>query len=219
MKRSIFIVVLMSFSLGSISQEVGSWWMYFGNFRFNDQFSIWTEAQYRSYDHGENIEQMMLRSALNYHISKKSIATFGYGYIGNYLPGTDINNPTIEEDRIYQQFVQKHSIPLVLIEHRFRLEQRWPENTYRNRIRYRIFLTIPLNKKDIEAKTWFLGLYDELFLNTVEKYYDRNRFYFALGRQFNEYLNLQVGMLNQDTQFADKWYFQLAMSWNVDFRK
>ena len=80
-------------------------------------------------------------------------------------------------------------------------------------------LFIPLNNKEVVEKTWFVGIYDEIFLNTVEEYYDRNRFYAALGYQFNRMTNMQVGMLNQDTQNGDKWYFQLALFWNPDLRK
>ena len=216
----IFLSFLTIFSLkSSNAQEVGSWWMYFGSNRLHDNWSLWTEAQYRSHDHGENVEQLLLRTAIQWHATKRSFFALGYGYIGNYIPETDIQNPTIEEGRIFQQYILKHNWSRTIFEHRFRLEQRWIQGEYANRFRYRLFLIIPLGKKKLEEDTWFIGLYDEIFLNTVEKYYDRNRLYGAIGYQFNSTTNLQVGMLNQDSELINKWYFQLALIWNPDFRK
>lgn len=201
------------------AQEVGSWWMYYGLNRIHNNWSIWTEAQYRSHDHGQNIEQLLLRTALNYHLSKNSLFALGYGYVATYELETDIKSPTTEEGRIFEQYIHKHIIPHIQFEHRLRLEQRWLQGIYLNRIRYRLFLSVPINKKYMELDTWFIGIYDEIFLNTIEEYFDRNRLYLALGYQIDEYINIQSGMMNQFTKNGDKWYFQLALTWNTDFRK
>jgi len=203
----------------ALAQDIGSWWMYYGLNRVNDNWSVWTEAQYRSHDNGANIEQLLLRTAINYHISKNSMLGLGYGYISSYEFETDFKNPTSEEGRIFEQYIHKHMLPHFLFEHRFRVEQRLLQGNYKNRLRYRLFLTVPLTKKYMEEKTFFLGIYNEIFLNTVDPIFDRNRFYAALGYQFDELVNLQLGMMNQKTQYLDKWYFQLALTWNTDFRQ
>ncbi len=226
MKKITLILILSSVLLPNKmkSQEVGSWWMYFSGMKLTDKWTLWNEAQYRSHDHGENIEQLLLRVAPMYNVSKSSSFALGYAYIADYSFETDINNPDAEEGRIFEQYMLKHKIPNLLFEHRFRVEQRWKNGVYLNRVRYRLFLTIPIGKKDMEPDTWFAAVYDEVFLHTVpmgekESYLDRNRLYFAGGYQFNKSTNLQMGMLNQLTPDFDKWYFQLALSWNPDFRK
>ena len=204
------------------SQEVGSWWMYFSAIKFHEKWSFWNEAQYRSHDHGENIEQLLLRVAPMYHLSQSSTIAFGYAYIADYSFETDINEPNAEEGRIFEQYILKHKIPRLGFEHRFRLEQRWKNGHYLNRFRYRLFLTIPIGKKEMEPDTWFAAVYDEVFLHTVpmgekDTYLDRNRLYIAGGYQFNQATNVQMGMMNQLTPYRDKWYFQLALNWNPNF--
>ena len=193
--------------------------MAFGNFRIHDRWSIWTETQFRSHDIGIGLEQFLLRSAVNYHFSKNVIASAGCAHVGNYLPGTEIGHPRTEENRIYQQFMYRHLLPRVFVQHRLRTEQRWVESRYRTRYRYRLHLTVPLNSKNLEEKTLFAGLYDEVFLNGQSHHFDRNRFYFALGYQFNEYTNMQAGVMNQLQMHRGKWYLQLSVAWSPDLRK
>jgi hypothetical protein len=42
-------------------------------------------------------------------------------------------------------------------------------------------LFIPLNKSKIKEKAWFLGFYDEAFVNAERTFFDRNRLHRALG--------------------------------------
>lgn len=193
--------------------------MYFGFNRIHDNWSLYTEAQYRSHDMGQEIEQLLLRTAMNYHISKNSSLAAGYGFIGSYDLETDIESPTTEEHRIFEQFIHKHFAPRIGFEHRVRVEQRFIGDTYKNRFRYRLFLTIPLGKKYMEPKTYFIGIYDELFINGEGKGFDRNRLYGAFGYQFNTSTNVQLGVLNQKLSNTNKWYLQVALLWNPDLRK
>ena len=66
---------------------------------------------------------------------------------------------------------------------------------YKNRLRYRLMLFVPLNKPVIEKGTLFLGFYDEIFINIKESFFDRNRLYGALGYQINKDISIQTGIL------------------------
>ncbi len=79
-------------------------------------------------------------------------------------------------------------------------------------------LFIPLNEPKIEKGTLFLGLYDEIFINTKEPYFDRNRLYGALGYQVNKSTSIQVGMMHQQLTNYGKWYLQFALIFNPDLR-
>ena len=111
----------------------------------------------------------------------------------------------------------------IYFEHRYRFEQRWIETnnkiSYKNRIRYLLRLTVPLNKKEISKNTLFVSFYNEVFLNLTENPFDRNRIFAAIGFQFNSSSNVQIGYMVQTIGARSKQYIQLGINYNPDFRK
>jgi hypothetical protein len=65
------------------------------------------------------------------------------------------------------------------------------------RFRYFLSLNIPLNKREITEKTIYLSAYNEIFINTEEEYFDRNRLYGGLGYVVNKNLKLELAYMNQ----------------------
>ncbi len=214
------MILALPASLFAQQEKTGNWLMYFGMNRVSDKFSIHSEVQYRNHTVAPvNIEQMLLRIGLNYHFSDKAFVTAGYGYITSYVFESEQKAPEFIEHRIWQQFILTNNIGRVKFEHRYRIEQRWVENNYLNRFRYRLMLFVPINKTKIEKNTLFIGLYDEIFINGENPFFDRNRLYGALGYQFNKSTSLQIGMLHQQVTDFGKWYLQFALVLNPDFRK
>ena len=209
--------------LSAVAQQggdVGNWIMYFGRNQLSDQFSIHTEVQYRNYTASpDNIEQLLLRPALNFHLSANIILTAGYTYIANHEFESEDSAPETEEHNIWEQLLIKQPLGRVYLEHRYRVEQRWIEMDYRSRLRYRLTFLFPLNTKKIEPGSVFIGMFDEIFVNTEEDFFDRNWFYSAIGYQFTKATSAQVGMLNQRVSSYGKWYLQFALFINPDFRK
>ena len=219
-KNLILLLFLLPVFIFAQEDKTGNWLMYFGTNKVSDKFSIHTEIQYRSHTLAPiNIEQLLLRAGVNYHFSDKAFVTAGYAYIPSYVFESEQKAPETEEHRIWQQFILTNKIGRVKFEHRYRIEQRWVNQDYKNRFRYRLMLFIPINKPKIEEKTLFLGLYDEIFLNTKETFFDRNRLYGAIGYQFNKNTNLQAGMMHQQVNGYGKWYLQFALIFNIDLRK
>jgi len=220
----IFIVALLSNSLLAQQDAFGNWLMYFGTNRISDDFSIHSEVQYRNHTLAPvNIEQLLLRTGLNYHLSKNAIITGGYGYIASHVYESEQKAPESKEHRLFQQLILLNKVGRLKFEHRYRLEQRWVRaneaTDYRNRIRYRLMVFLPINKPVIEPGTLFLGVYDEVFMNTENVFFDRNRLYAALGYQFNKQLQAQLGYLYQRVNDFGKSYLQVAVVFNTDFRK
>jgi len=214
-----YLMLLLPVLVFSQEDKTGNWIMYFGTNKVSDKFSIHTEIQYRNHTLAPiNIEQLLLRMGLNYHFSDKAFVTAGYAYIPSYVYESEQKAPEKEEHRIWEQFVLINNIGRVKFEHRYRIEQRWVDQDYKNRFRYRLMLFIPLNKPKFEAETLFLGFYDEIFINAKDSFFDRNRLYGALGYQLNKFANIQVGMMHQQVHGYGKWYFQLALVFNTDFR-
>ena len=219
-----FLVLVSSLAFSqSPPNTTGKWLMFFNQTRINERWSIHAEAQYRSYEIMPNTEQLLLRGGVNYHINNAAFVSFGYANVANYaydkemMPGLQVS-----ENRLWQQFLMRHSLGRIYFEHRYRLEQRWlngNQNVYLDRIRYMLRATIPINKKKLEAKTVFVSFYDEVFIHFNDKPFDRNRLYGAVGYQFTPLFNIQLGYLAQTVNTTTKSYLQTAVFYNLDFRK
>ena len=79
--------------------------------------------------------------------------------------------------------------------HRYRFEQRFVESDFKMRIRYFLGLNIPISSK--EQNKYYFSAYNELFLNTKSKLYDRNRLYGGFGYQLDKIVRLEMGYMNQ----------------------
>ncbi len=199
--------------------DTGNWLMYFGTNKVSEKFSIHTEAQYRNHTISPtNIEQLLLRTGLNYHFKPNASATFGYAHIGNYEYDSERKSPEVEEHRIWQQFLTTNTIGRVKLEHRYRLEERFVEDDFKMRFRYRLMVVVPLNRPIIEAGTLYLGIYDELFINDKRNFFDRNRLYGGLGYQYENNIHFQVGLLRQEVQTTAKTFLQFGLIFNTDLR-
>ena len=224
------------------SIQNNGWYMYFGNHRLTEKWSLHTEYQWRRSNVIINWQQSLARMGFDYRINENFTLTAGYGFIITYPYGEQPVNATFNEHRTWQQAVTIHSIGKWQINHRYRLEQRWLDqmvllNTggyekagcnYLNRFRYRLLLTHPLRFKNDDSK-WFVAAYDEPFINFGKnvKYniFDQNRFYLALGYKFSESGNIQLGYLNQfiiksngqNTELNHT--LQASITYNMDFRR
>jgi len=226
-KINVIIIFLLFSQVPSFAQSpsgtVGSWLMFFNQTRLHENWSIHSELQYRSFELTPNTDQILLRGGVNYHINRSYSASMGYAHIANFaFDKENINGVQVTENRMWQQFLMKDNLGRVNFEHRFRLEQRWLQETngdkYLNRIRYFLRATIPVNKKTVEKHTVFLTFYNELFIHFSNNPFDRNRLYGAVGYQFLSNLNIQLGYLAQTVNTTTKDYLQAAIFYNVDLR-
>lgn len=183
MTRVFTITALLLTTSLFAQKDVGNWVMYFGMNKVHKDWSIHTEAQWRNHTIKPKLEQLLLRTGVNYHINKKHMVTLGYGYILSQ-PEDFPTQDRVQEHRIFQQYIMKNEVWRFFFEHRYRYEQRFIEQDFKQRLRYRLMFAIPFNKKRIEKGAVFFSLYDEVFINIERNnYFDRNRFYLALGYQ------------------------------------
>jgi hypothetical protein len=210
--------------LNKSNPTLGNWTMFFGQVRLTNKIGIHAEAQFRDYKLFNQPEQILLRTGIVYHINTTSNITLGYASITNFAFNDErFENPTVNENRIWQQLLMKNNIGKIFFEHRYRVEQRWIKsqnsNSYRDRIRYLLRMNIPLNKKTIENNTLYISMYDELFINITSNPFDRNRLFGAVGYQFGNGLNLQLGYMAQTVNISTKHYIQTAVNYTFDLRK
>lgn len=182
--------------------DLGNWLIYFGNKNIDSKFNWHNEVQYRNYNAIGDLEQLLLRTGIGYNLTENNNnVLLGYGYVlsENYISGTD-EKTDVNEHRIYQQFITKQNIHIISLQHRYRFEQRFVEDDFKLRFRYFLGLNIPVNNKTLDDKTLYLSAYNEIFLNTKNNVFDRNRLYGGVGYKINQQLRLELGYMNQFLQ-------------------
>ncbi len=198
MIRIICIVIFSSMTLtvSSQSSDLGNWMMYFGNKKINQNINWHSEVQYRNYNAIGDLEQLLLRTGVGYDLTdNNNNILLGYGYIlsQNYIPASD-DKVDVEEHRIFQQFITKQNINnRVMLQHRYRFEQRFIEDDFRLRFRYFLGINIPI----VESKNLYISAYNEIFLNSTGNVFDRNRLYGGMGYKLNDKFRFELGYMNQ----------------------
>lgn len=179
--------------------SLGNWILYFGNMKIKSDWNWHNEVQYRNYNAIGDLEQLLIRTGIGYNLTENNNnLLLGYGYIlsQNYIDGTD-DKVDVNEHRIYQQFITRQKIGIVGVQHRYRFEQRFVESDFKMRFRYFLSLTVPLNKKEMTDQTVYFSAYNEIFLNTSDNIFDRNRLYGGFGYKLSKTVRLELGYMNQ----------------------
>lgn len=205
--------------------QLGGWYMYFVNTSFSEgPWGVQGDIQYRNWNVAGDLEQLLLRGGLTYKPSSANIKfTLGYGNITTGAPGDEIS--TVSESRIYQEATFPTKIgERFYLKHRLRYEQRFVDDQdFRTRYRYNLFVTVPLNSKEITDETIYLSVYNEIFINGQRdigdgrsvQVFDRNRLYTALGYVLNSKIKIQFGVMNQSTNGWKKNQLQLSLHHSI----
>jgi len=228
MKLKLAVLILMLSGSNLFAQvessKTGAWYMYFFNHQFKEsQFGVQGDIQYRNWNLGGDLEQLLLRAGATYSPKNANVKfTLGYGHItsGEFGDG----NVTSVESRIYQEALIPQKLGnRVYLTHRFRYEQRFVENQdFRTRYRYNLFLNIPFNKPALEKDAFYAALYNELFVNGQKdigdgrevELFDRNRTYLGFGYVLKKGMRFQLGWMNQKTDAIGKAQLQLSFHHN-----
>ncbi|MDU8886747.1 DUF2490 domain-containing protein [Yeosuana sp. MJ-SS3] len=203
-----FLLVLPNLNNAQDS-NFGNWLIYLGNKQIDTKWNIHHEVQYRNYNIIGDLEQLLLRTGLGYSFNEnKSNVLLGYGYIlsENYIPNSD-DKSSVNEHRIFQQFISKQSIGNVTLNHRYRFEQRFVESDFKLRFRYFLGLNVPFSKS--ESNKYYFSAYNEIFLNSKSSIFDRNRLYAGIGYKINNNLKLEAGYMNQFFETTNRDQFNI----------
>jgi hypothetical protein len=195
MKKVLSILVFTFFFLNVQGQEngPGNWLIYIGSKQLNSKWNLHHEIQYRNYNTIGDLEQLLIRTGLGSQLGLKSNFLLGYGYINSENFTGNLNDQiTVEEHRIFQQFITKQNIGQVSLQHRYRFEQRFIESDFKTRFRYFLGMNIPFKNSK-----YYLSAYNEVFLNGESNVFDRNRIYGGLGYQLGKGIKLELGYMKQ----------------------
>ena len=202
-----------------------------------------TEYQWRRADGFRHWQQSLLRLGLEYEINPKVSVMGGYAWIKTFPYGTQPILHEFNEHRMFEQVNLKDKAGRLEVQHRNIIEQRFLEQyalnssgnvvqvdpVFRNRIRYRALVMLPLSRKTMGDQTLFLSINNELFVGfgkgIAKNPIEQNRFITALGWRFNAQTNVQVGYLNQfifksnAIDMERNHSLWISMVYNLDFTK
>ncbi|MBO9690578.1 DUF2490 domain-containing protein [Chryseobacterium sp.] len=211
-------------SLGSIltfaqKNDLGAWYMYFGNNKISKKLNWHNEIQYRNFDAVGDLEQLLIRTGIGYDLTENNNnVLLGYGFILSqpYVNGEKKENI---EHRIFQQYITKQKFGRFNLQHRYRLEERFLEDDFRMRFRYMLGVNIPITQKEMLPKTLYASVYNEIFLHFNSPVFDRNRVYGALGYVINKNMRIEAGYMNQIQENRNRGQIQIGFYNNIPFTK
>jgi len=158
----------------------------------------YAEIQPRWREEASEFDQIIIRPAVYYAVSKQSSIWAGYAHVVTDPSGRS----SFDEHRIWQQFLHNFQpIGSVSIQSRTRLEQRFIENSDDTGHKVRQMLRLTMPSKLNPQLTWVA--YDEYFHNLNQTDYgarrgfDQNRAFVGVNWAFKPSLRLEVGYLNQ----------------------
>lgn len=210
----------------------GYWFAYVGDNKITDKVGLHSEVQVRNWLLQRNVETFLFRTGTNLYLNDQMMLTAGYGYFTNNPSGPEIMGAKTAEHRTWQQFLTRHKMSKFLMEHRYRLEQRFihhetnGKQATQHRLRYRFQAMVPVYKLQSEFSHVFLALNNELMVNLRSEpsmIYDRNRFFAGMGVQLGSNMNVQLGYLNQYANVSNRnnglmdHCFNVIWIYNTDF--
>lgn len=195
-------------------------------YKFHPKFFLYGEGQLRGISDYSYPDYYELKGGVGYYLTKDHMPFVGVGRYVNYK-NHDLSK---EEFRIWLQDIINFRKGIVKFENRFRAEQSWfyepkkDKHSKRNRLRYRLNISVPLNNSKIEPGTVFANVYDEIFfVFPMKPTFARHRLYGGLGYQIDETFGMATGYLWQREFAAERntnlHFLYLALNINIDGTK
>jgi hypothetical protein len=219
-KKYLLLTICLFFAMAGYAQNngPGTWFQYFGSQKINKKWNWHNEIQYRYFNFVGNMNQLLLRTGIGYDLSENNNnILLGYGFIQSQVYINSVDKKTINESRIFQQFITKQKLHTFYFLNRFRIEERFIESDFKARFRYFFSVNKPLNKKTMEKNAVYISAYDEIFLNFQNSGFDQNRLYGGVGYCFNNSLRVETGFMAQTFKYRTATQFVLMFFNNLPF--
>lgn len=208
-KLCLFCLAIPFGYVWSQSSNLGNWFIYFGSQKIDQRWNWWNEVQYRNYNFAGDLEQLLLRTAIGYNLSENNNnLQLGYAFIHSQPYNAVTGSKTkVNEHRMYQQFLTRQGRGRLLLQHRYRFEQRFLNDDVRLRFRYLLSVNVALNKQSLEKNAVYASAYNEIFIHTKSPVFDRNRIYGGIGYVIHQNLKAETGLMYQvlETKSRPQW--------------
>lgn len=205
MKKLLILFILIGyFASAQTDEHLSSFNMVSFTYKHDKKWMAYLELQDRAIEEFSKPDYYEVKGGIGYNIDKNNQPFIGIGRYGTYKESKFYQ----EEFRIWLQYIFSLKISKLKIDHRLRAEKRFfyfpqsglADNT--SRFRYRMALTLPLNKEKIEPNTFFLNAFEEVFAGPNAPNFKRNRLFGGFGYQLNDYIGANMGYMWQ-REFAN----------------
>jgi len=199
MYRTIYIIfILLGSCLHLRAQHPGTWNILNVRYPLNSKWTVFSEGQIRSLSFYNNFHYHELSGGVIFRPSRRVAFTLAGGEYLTYSEGGNFVLPVrSDEFRLWPQLTINQSFGRLILEHRYRSEFRFVTSGFRLRFRSRLGVTLPLNRREMEPGTIYLGASEELFFTNKAPYFERNRFILLVGRQFSKRVTMHLGYVHQ----------------------
>ena len=204
LKITIIVLLLSNFAF-SQNKGLGSWHVVNAQLSLSNKWEAFAELQTRSNKFFDDFFYYEIKGGASYSINSNFSVLVGVGRYATYAGDGNFVKPfDNEEFRVWQQLTMNQYLDRLKIEHRYRAEQKWVTDGYRNRFRYRLNAMLPLNAAKLVPGTLYLNAYNEVFLNNKAPHFERNRFFAGAGYILTPVTTVQAGYVNQYNYALDK---------------
>lgn len=221
-KKNIFALFAgLLFSMACMAQQkdIGSWNSVKIKAGFNSKWSASTDFLLKSLSLYDRFYYYEIKGGITYSLLAHYSFTLGTGFYNTFNEGEKYEDHSRQKEvRLWQQFTMNQKLSVIEIEHRYTAEQRF-RKSFENRFRYRLNVTVPINKREITNNTLFASVYDELFFSDHLPHFSRNRFQAGLGYAFTKNIYVQSGWLREVDFYEDqtprKNYLMISFSYKL----
>lgn len=184
--------------------------------KISPRFSLFSEDQLRATDYNLKYDYFEVKGGIFYSITPKLNLLFGTGLYNIYQPGGFFKTPAVQKEfRTWFELNFKQLYNRLNFEHRVRIEQRFIPENYKNRLRYRFGILVPVNKSKLVQGSLYIAVNDELWIPQYGLFLEMNRFFAGAGYKLNQNTTFQIGCIS-DTKYKPnshyvKNYLQLML--------
>jgi Protein of unknown function (DUF2490) len=219
------ILILVLFANYAFPQDgLGTWNVLNFSVKINPKWSAFAETQLRSLSFYDQFHYYEYKSGVSLKLNPTISITTGIGSYNTFSEGGNFELPAQNrETRTWFQVNMKNTLGKISFDHRYRAEQRFTSNGYKNRFRYRLSAIMPLNNDKIIPKTLYLSAWNEIFFTNKEPFFERNRYFIGLGYEVSNQLAIQTGYIHQfDYKINDETgrdFLNIALLYTIDLNK
>lgn len=215
----LILISLCIYSTNAKGENLGSWNIFNARGNIINNFGYMCEFQLRSLSFYDEFFYYEMKGGVSYALSESFNLLVGTGFYHTFPEGGNFVTPSKQRElRTWLELTTKQYIDRFNFEHRYRMEQRYTSNGYRNRYRYRLLLVIPLNNPKLIENTIYSAIFNEVFFTNIAPYFERNRIFGGFGYKF-DFLTFQLGYIYQyDYKIANpkgKGYLQAAFVFDL----
>jgi len=253
--KQLYFLILIFFCSNSSSfgqdpmaefEDFGSnlWLGSYNKFRLSEKWFWRAEFHYRRGRYNDvpfvgRMSQIYNRHAINYFFSPTFNAAFGVVLRLDFTsdPENDQLEYVVGEPRIWHEYMWVIPTSRFQMFHRVRLEHRWsrgsalqPNWIFRNRWRYKYYMTIPINKPQLVPGAFFFNPDVEIIMQSGKRVVDSPledlRIYPSFGYIYNPNITYTMGLmytlgqrLFDGSVYRQRWVIRANVYVNLDFRK